>query len=366
MKLFVEESSWSGWTENYKPEIVNHEFEVVQGKTYNVGSIKLMGAKDKDWREEPKLAFSIKKIKNNQIVIRTDRKMCNEYISFNQIEDKFEIKIGQALKLITPTKDQGNIFTFTLQSEEDKVAQNIYDNKKFYDDYIAMRETGVNANELLEIPVMKELLPNLKGKTVLDLGCGYGELSRYFVELGAKQVVACDISQNMINLAREKNNHPNIEYKILSMENLSSLEGKFDVIFSSLAFHYIEDYNKLIKDINAHLKKKGILLFSQEHPLATAPTISDSKKNKIDIDGKRFFLISDYNVETKRDLDWNVSGVIKYHRNFKTTINTLINNGFELICIDESSARPEAVKKVEKYIYQNDRPYFLFVKAMKK
>lgn len=244
--------------------------------------------------------------------------------------------------------------------------QNIYDNEKFYNDYIKLRENEVNANDLLEIPTMKEMLPDLKGKSVLDLGCGYGELSKYFIEMGAKRVVACDISQNMLNLAKQVNNHEKIEYKLLAMENLNSLDEKFDLIFSSLAFHYVENFDKLIKDIYSGLNENGILLFSQEHPLVTATKLPNKDNKKLDINGKRFYLLSDYNVVGIRDIDWNVSGVIKYHRNFKTTINTIIKNGLQILEIDESWARKEAVEKHEKYKYQNDKPYFLFVKAQKK
>lgn len=243
--------------------------------------------------------------------------------------------------------------------------QNIYDNEKFYNDYIAMRETHLNANDLLEIPVMKELLPDLKGKSILDLGCGYGEMSKYFISKGAKRVVGCDISENMLSLANKVNSDNNIEYKLLSMEELNKLDEKFDLIFSSLAFHYIEDFDKLIKDIYSHLNENGVLLFSQEHPLATATTRLNKEQKRTEINGKRYFLLSDYNVVGKREVDWNVSGVVKYHRNFSTTINTLIKNNFEILTVEESQARPEAVEKVEKYIYQNDKPFFLFIKAKK-
>lgn len=243
--------------------------------------------------------------------------------------------------------------------------QNVYDNEQFYSEYIAMRETHVNANDLLEIPVMKELMPDLKGKTVLDLGCGYGEMSKFFIEQGAIRVVACDISENMIKLAQMHNADDRIEYKILSMEELSLINEKFDFVFSSLAFHYVEDYNKLINDIYNHLNTNGILLFSQEHPIVTAPTYPSGQDKRIDLKDKRYFIFSDYNVEGARTKLWNNTDVVKYHRNFKTTINTIINNNLELLAIEESTARPEAVEKVAKYIYQNDRPYFLFVKARK-
>ena len=94
-----------------------------------------------------------------------------------------------------------------------KKAQNIYDNEKFYSEYRTMRETSLNANELIEIPTMKKMLPQIKGKRILDLGCGNGNMSAYFIENGAQEVVAIDISVNMINEAKEKNNSSKIRRK---------------------------------------------------------------------------------------------------------------------------------------------------------
>lgn len=240
--------------------------------------------------------------------------------------------------------------------------KNIYDDKAFYESYIEMRKTKLNANELIEIPTIKKMLPDLSGKTVLDIGCGYGGMSKYFIKKGAKKVVAIDISSNMINLAKKINSHKDIEYLVMNMENLSQIEQKFDFVFSSLAFHYIKDFDKLIADISNILNKGGELLYSQEHPIATA-LINDNKH--IEIDGKRYYLVSDYNNEGKRKLTWSKHGGIKYHRSLKTIINTLIKHNLQITQIDESNAIKNAVKKVPKYIYQKDRPYFLFIKAQK-
>jgi SAM-dependent methyltransferase len=243
--------------------------------------------------------------------------------------------------------------------------QNIYDNKGFYKEYKEMREKDLNANNLIEIPTIKTMLPNLKGKRILDLGCGNGGMSKYFIENGAEYVLALDISKNMIEEAKQKNNHSNITYEVLGMEDLNKIKEKFDMVFSSLAFHYIEDFNKLINDISNLLYDGGILLFSQEHPIATAAILSEEIDKKIEINNKRYYLISDYNLNGKRKTLWNNSVVTKYHRNFSLTINTLIQNNFNIMEIEESKPSEEAIRLVEKYKYQNDRPYFLFIKAMK-
>lgn len=247
-----------------------------------------------------------------------------------------------------------------------KKPQNIYDNSTFYKEYSEMRTTNLNANELIEIPIIKSMLPDLKGKKVLDLGCGNGTMSRYFIEQGACEVLALDISQNMINEAKEKNNLEGITYIIDGMENLDKINDKFDLVFSSLAFHYIEDFNKLMKDINNLLNDNGILLFSQEHPTVTASILNKDEKKYVTIGDTRYFYLNNYNNNGKRIINWNVDGVVKYHRNFSTTINTILNNNFELLQINESTASKEAIALVEKYKYQKDRPYFLFVKAKKR
>ena len=152
----------------------------------------------------------------------------------------------------------------------------------------------------------------------------------------------------------------------MSMEEINNIIEKFDMVFSSLAFHYVEDFNKLIKDINNLLNENGILLFSQEHPSATAPILEIGMKNKIELNNKRYFLVSDYNNIGKRIFLWNDCEVIKYHRNFDYIINTLLKNNFDLLELKESVANEDVIKLVDKYKYQNDRPYFIFLKCKKR
>lgn len=246
--------------------------------------------------------------------------------------------------------------------------QNIYDDEKFSKDYDELRfsKNGENANDLIEIPNFKLLMPDVKDKTILDLGCGYGIMDKYYKELGAKKVVGIDISKHMLEIANKDYKLDGITYKELSMENISLIEEKFDIVMSSLAFHYVENYDKLIKDIYDLLNKDGVLVFSMEHPMTTCfkPT-ENIKKSHIEFDNKYYGLFSDYNREGSRVKNWNDRDVIFYHRNMETIINTLINNGFKIDKILEPKPSEEAIKKVEKYIHQYDRPFFLFIRAVK-
>ena len=142
--------------------------------------------------------------------------------------------------------------------------QNVYDNKTFSDAYDKMRkdDKGRNANDLVEIPNFRKLIPNVKEKKILDLGCGYGENDKYCRDLGAKEILGIDISEHMIKIAEKNNADENIKYKVMAMEDIGKIKEKFDIVISSLAFHYVKDYEKLIKDIYNLLNDDGILIFS--------------------------------------------------------------------------------------------------------
>ena len=151
-----------------------------------------------------------------------------------------------------------------------------------------------------------------------------------------------------------------------NQERKLDTDYKFDIVISSLAFHYVKDYNKLIKDIYSLLNKGGYLIFSQEHPFTTCIKYTENvNKGHTVIDGKYFGLFSDYNRPGIRAKEWFGKDVIKYHRTFTEIINVLVNNGFSIEKIEEPVASQESIVKNPKYINQFDRPFFLIVKAKK-
>lgn len=247
--------------------------------------------------------------------------------------------------------------------------QNVYDNETFSKEYDKMRNEnkGMSANDVIEIPIFRSLLPNLENKKILDLGCGYGENEIYFVKKGAKYVMGTDISKHMIDIANKTNKLENIDYCVMAMEDISSINNKFDIVVSSLAFHYVKDFDKLLSDINNLLNDGGYLIFSQEHPIADSIILDDKvDSNHIKIGEKKYALVADYNREGLRVHHWNGCDVNKYFRNFSTIINGLIKHGFVIDEINECKPNEEMINKNPKYVNQYDYPYYLFVKSHKK
>lgn len=243
--------------------------------------------------------------------------------------------------------------------------QNVYDNQTFFDGYKKIRESEENANDLFEIPALLSLLPDLKGKTVLDLGCGFGEHCKLFVEMGARAVVGVDLSQKMLEIAKKENAHPQIAYINMAIEDISCLKQKFDVVVSSLAFHYVEDFEGVVKSVYKLLKRGGMLVFSEEHPLVTCHTKGERWTK--DGDGNKLYLnLSNYGVEGERQTEWLIDGLKIYHRSFSTVINTLIDSGFCIERIIEPLPSKEILDKYPKYKKLFHKPDFLLVKSKKR
>lgn len=244
-------------------------------------------------------------------------------------------------------------------------SQNIYDNPVFFEGYRKLREREDNYNVLLEQPAMAELLPALEGKTVLDLGCGYGNNCRDFVVRGADRVVGIDVSHKMLEVAETENAMPQIEYRCMDMAGLSSLSEPFDFVYSSLAFHYIEDFGKLMSDINVLLNPEGMLLYSQEHPLTTA-TVDDGGHFNRDENGNHVsYTFSNYNESGKREASWFVNGVVKYHRPMGEILTTTARSGFVIDTVCEPTPKPWAVEKNPALAKEWLKPCFLIVRARK-
>src|ERR1700757_3341376 len=89
-------------------------------------------------------------------------------------------------------------------------SQNVYDNPEFFAGYSQMERFGAGWSRALEQPIFLSMLPDVHGLRVLDLGCGLGQLSYHIATAGAAEVVAIDISQTMLELARSQRSHPRV------------------------------------------------------------------------------------------------------------------------------------------------------------
>ncbi len=240
------------------------------------------------------------------------------------------------------------------------MTNNIYDNEEFFESYSQMERSKKGLDGAGEWQTLKELLPDFNGKTVLDLGCGYGWHCIYAAEHGAKAVTGVDISEKMLEVARQQTLYDNVTYLQAGIEEADFDADQFDVVISSLALHYIPSFEVVAKNVHRYLKAGGQFIFSVEHPVFTAYGTQDwyyNEKGEID-----HFPVDNYFYEGKRSAHFLGSEVTKYHKTLTTYLDGLLTNGFTIDRIVEPTP-PENMLDIPGMKDEFRRPMMLIVSA---
>ena len=238
----------------------------------------------------------------------------------------------------------------------------IYDDEKFYSAYSQMTRSKLGLYGTGEWECVKTLLPDVSDKRILDLGCGFGWHAKYFAQKGAKEIKAIDISKKMIQKAKEINDDRKILYSLYDIESFETDANSYDIVFSSLAIHYVRDYKKLIGKIHRWLKEEGTLLFSVEHPSFTAEGSEDwcyDESGEI-----RHFPLDNYFKEGERETTFLGCKVKKYHRTLTSYVETLLECGFSIAGLKEPEV-PSYLENLEEMKNEWRRPMMLVIKAQK-
>ncbi len=242
------------------------------------------------------------------------------------------------------------------------MAQNIYDQADFFAGYSKLGRSIHGLAGAAEWPAVRALLPDLSGKRVVDLGCGFGWFARWAREHGAAGVLGLDLSENMIARARAETADPGIQYGIADLDRLELPTGSFDFAYSSLAFHYVEDFAGLTDTVHRALVPGASFVFTIEHPIYMAPT---EPGWSTDHGGRRTWPVDGYSVEGKRTTNWLADGVVKHHRTIGTTLNTLIGAGFAIRHVQEWAPTADQVERHPELTEEMDRPMILIVSAQR-
>jgi len=97
-------------------------------------------------------------------------------------------------------------------------------------------------------------------ETVMDAGCGSGEVTAHLLErLPEGRVVAVDGSPSMIAKARENLGEDRVTYLVADLARLE-LDEPVDQVFSNATFHWISDHEKLFRGLHRATKPGGMLV----------------------------------------------------------------------------------------------------------
>ena len=242
--------------------------------------------------------------------------------------------------------------------------ENRYDDGVFFEKYSSMPRSLEGLRGAGEWHVLKGMLSDFKGKKVLDLGCGFGWHCAYAAENGASYVLGLDISAKMIQGARERNPFQNVHYRQLAIEDYDYPEEEFDIVISSLAFHYLRSFDDIAAKVYRSLKHGGRFVFSVEHPVFTA---YGSQDWIYDNNGEKLLRPLDrYFYEGPRNASFLGEEILKYHRTVTSYINGTLEAGFIINEVVEPQPFAEAIKHIPGMADEMRRPIFLIISATKK
>ena len=140
------------------------------------------------------------------------------------------------------------------------------------DDWIAHADTNDYRNHYL-MPRMLAMLGDVRGKHVLDLGCGEGAYTRELRRRGAR-AIGVDGSSRMIEVARERAQAGDVDVPFVCA-NANALAGidtdSFDLVAASMSLMDVEDYRGAIREVHRVLRGGGELVMSITHPCFSSP-----------------------------------------------------------------------------------------------
>jgi ubiquinone/menaquinone biosynthesis C-methylase UbiE len=227
------------------------------------------------------------------------------------------------------------------------------------------REKPKMQSDFLCRPFAVRLLGNVKGKKIIDAGCGEGYLSRKLSQQGAK-VTGVDNSKNMIMLANQQAGGPS--YFIDNVVTLKSIpDSSQEMYLSSLVFSCLEkdsELSRALKSAHRVLKKKGVLVVAFPHPFEAVDYYKSGWVSFLE-KPRNYFIKHDI-LKKLHDSQGNSFLVKNTHRSLGQLINEVISAGFTI----EKVAEPEVTKKDIKLFSkiwgeELTKPAYLIIKARK-
>ena len=125
----------------------------------------------------------------------------------------------------------------------------------------------------IEWPCIQELLPDLRGKSLLDFGCGTGIFTFLLEQYYPSKIIGIDLSEEMLKIAiaKAEAKKSSARFVLGDANKLASyFDETFDLVFSSTTTQYLANFDVLFENIRKLLKANGTCILSIIHPVYSA------------------------------------------------------------------------------------------------
>jgi SAM-dependent methyltransferase len=231
------------------------------------------------------------------------------------------------------------------------------------DDWVAHADANDYRNLYL-MPRMLAMLGEVRGKNVLDLGCGEGGYARELAKRGAT-VTGVDGSARLVDIARSRST-PDLRYLHANANALDAIDASaFDLVVASMSLMDVEDYEGAIRETHRVLRAGGELVMSITHPCFMAPVSRWVRDANGALD---HFAIDRYFDRVAWDspiTDQFRTPVVRRHRPLADYMAAPLAAGFALREFIEPSVTEEELAKSRRFRKLARIPYFLFLRWAK-
>lgn len=229
------------------------------------------------------------------------------------------------------------------------------------DEWFEMAQTGEHRNFFI-MPNMLRFMGNVKGKKILDLGCGEGGYSRELTKRGA-QLVSVDCSKKAIEYAVEEANKEKliIEHFVRNSNDLFGIESEqFDIVLCSMMLMDCEDFEGTLREAARVLKPNGRLFASVLHPCFEGNHDIGIGRQGTGID--RQVVVMNYfePKEWEAPLYRGTIPVIWRHRTLEEYVKTFIKAGLTIVDLNEPRANDEQANHSVTIAWLQKIPLYLY------
>lgn len=235
-----------------------------------------------------------------------------------------------------------------------------YDDDAVFATYMARRQRHDNPNDTLEKPVVLELLGDLAGRCLLDLGCGDAEFGRVVLASGGSAYLGIEGSRNMAAVARETLAGTIGQVLHCTIEEWEAPANAFDLAVARLSLHYLAELAPVFARVYQALTVGGRFVFSVEHPVITSCSRGWPSGTL-----RQDWVVDDYFVTGVRESAWMGGVVRKYHRTVEDYFRALQEAGFVVEQLRESRPQRELFADEQTYERRRRIPLFLFLAGRK-
>jgi ubiquinone/menaquinone biosynthesis C-methylase UbiE len=210
-------------------------------------------------------------------------------------------------------------------------------------------------NAYYERPATLSLMPEVKGKRVLDAGCGSGVYSEWLIKRDA-EIVAVDASPKMVELTKQRlGRATDVRQADLGKPLTFLHDSSFDVVLCPLVLEYIEDWHATFAEVYRVLRPGGHFVFSVSHPFFDYNYFKSSNYFETELVGNEWRGFESVRVYMP-----------SYRRSLEATFSPLVEAGFCLERILEPKPTDEFKKAYPKHYEELSlQPCFLCVRARK-